>query len=194
MRQILSNSTIYLIGLAFFLHGLAQVGMVSWIGQLYQLRFKIDAAQAAYFISINSAGFFVGRSLLSWITARWKIPELVILSISAGGGTLAFIASIVAKTYFSGLFMFAIAGMFISGDGPSISSYTGARFVGRSAMAFALMGGFGNIGAAAGPYLTGFLGNQLGLEQAIWFMPVFSFVLALLALIWYMQTRPPVES
>lgn len=187
MAEILAKPTIYFIGVAFLLHGLAQVGMVTWTGQLYNLRLRIDPAEAAYFISVNSAGFFVGRSILTWVTAKWKTPELLILFVSAAGGTLAFVATIAAPSYGAGLVCFAVAGMFISGDGPSLNSYTGFRFLGRSAIAFALIGAFGNIGAAIGPYLIGSLGSRLGLERAIWFMPVFSLGLAALALICYLK-------
>jgi nitrate/nitrite transporter NarK len=79
--------------------------------------------------------------------------------------------------------------MFISGDGPSLNSYTGFRFLGKSAIAFALIGAFGNIGAAVGPYLIGTLGSRLGLERAIWFMPVFSLALAVLALVCYLKDK-----
>lgn len=184
LLQVLRKPVIYGIGCMILLHGLAQVGMVSWVGRLFAQRFGIDTAQAAYFISLNSAGFFVGRSLLGWITARWRIRELVLLTACAGGGTLAYVATIAAPGYAWGLAMFAVAGMFISGDGPSVNSYLGLRFAGQSATAFAVMNGMGNLGAAAGPYLVGSIGNRFGLETGIWFLPAFSFGLSLLAFTW----------
>jgi fucose permease len=187
MRAILAKPTIYALGVAIFLHGVSQVGMVSWTGQLYQKKLSIDAARAAYFISVNSMGFFGGRLLLSWITARWKIPELLVLTACAAGGTLAFAGTIAAHDYGIGLALFAIAGFFISGDAPSINSYAGARFAGQSATAFSLMNGIGNIGGGAGPYLTGAIGNRFGLTAGIRLMPVFSMSLAAMALAWHLR-------
>jgi fucose permease len=187
MREILSRPTIYVIGLAIFLHGVCQMGMVSWTGQLYQKKLNIDAALAAYFISANSAGFFAGRLLLSWVTARRHIPELLVLAACAAGGTLAFAGTIAADKYAAGLAMFAVAGFFISGDAPSTTSYAGTRFAGQSATAFSLMNGLGNIGGGAGPYLTGAIGSRFGLAAGIWMMPVFSLSLAALALGWYLR-------
>ena len=100
---ILSQPTIYLLGLAYFLHGVAQSGMVSWVGQLYQRRFSIDGAHAAYFLSIDLAGFFLGRAVLSWLTSRWRISELLLLAICAAFATAAYGATIVAPGYAWGL-------------------------------------------------------------------------------------------
>jgi fucose permease len=187
--DILSHPPIYLVSLATFLHGLAQVGMISWIGQLYQERYAIGLDQAAYFISLNSAGFFIGRSILGWLTRRYKIPELVVLGVCALGGTLAFVATIASPSYWMGLTCFTLAGVFISGDGPSIYSYTGLRFAGRTAVAFALMNGLGNTGAAVGAYFIGLLGARVGLSVGIWLMPLFSFSLAFLAFGWFLREK-----
>ncbi len=184
LAVVLRRPAIYALGLAISLHGVAQVGMVSWVGQLYLHRFAIDPAQAAYFISYNSAGFFIGRSVMTWLTRRWKIAELTLLGVCAGGGSLAYIATIAAPGYVSGLVMFALAGVLISGNGPCINSYTGLRFSGYIATAFAVMNGFGSIGSAAGPYLVGLLGDRFGLETGIWFLPIFGLGLSAFAFVW----------
>jgi fucose permease len=189
LMVVLKRPVIYALGVAIFLHGVAQIGMVSWVGQIYLARFPIDPEQAAYFISFNSAGFFVGRSLMTWLTGRWKIPELTLLACCAGLGSLAYIATIAAPTYRSGLLLFAVAGMLISGNGPCINSYTGLRFPGAVATAFAVMNGYGNIGSASGPYFVGLIGNRFGLERGIWFLPAFSLTLAAFALFWRMDEK-----
>ena len=45
------------------------------------------------------------------------------------------------------------------------------------------------IGAAVGPYLIGAVGNWFGLETSIWFGPVASLSLALVALLWLLRER-----
>lgn len=188
-REVLSRPDLYLVSLMMFLHGIAQMGMISWIGELYQQKYSISVEQAAILISLNSAGFFVGRSLLGWLTRKRYIPELLVLGICALGGTVAFAATIAAPNYWVGLLGFTAGGVFISGDGPSIYSYTGLRFEGRTAVAFALMNVLGNTGAAAGPYLIGRLGESAGLSAGIWLMPVFSLGLAALAFGRFLQER-----
>lgn len=189
MGKVLRSPLIYMVSLLGFFHGLAQSGMLSFIGQLYQRRLGVNAAQAAYFISVNMGGCLAGRLLFGWITARWKIPELCVLAACAAAETLAFVATIVAPNYWVGIGMYTIAGIFISANGPSLNSYLGMRFAGRTATAFALFAGLGNIGAALGSYLTGVVGNRLNLEIGIWSGPVFSAVLSALALIWFLRER-----
>lgn len=189
LRRVAATWPLYVIGLAMFLHGVAQVGMTSWVGQLYQKRLAITTAQAAWFLSINSAGFVIGRVLLSWITARRRIPQLAVLAFSAALGSAAFFATVASPSYPMGLVMFALAGVFISGNGPSLNSLAGVYFAGRAATAFAVLGAISNLGCAGGPYLVGVIGKRFGLAAGMWMIPLFSLALALLALVWHMTQR-----
>lgn len=188
-KEVLRSPDLYAAGILAFFHGLAQGGMISFVGQLYQKKFAIDAALAAYLISLNSGGQFGGRFALSWITAHWRIHELLVLGTCATLAAFSFVATILAPKYSWGLAAFAIAGIFVSGNGPSLSSYVGLRFPSRLPTAYALYGGFSAIGAAAGPYLIGAVGSQFGLEASIWFGPVASVVLALVSLWWFLRER-----
>jgi len=188
MKSIITKPAMHAIGLAYLIHGVAQGGMISWVGQVYQSRHSINNAQAAYFISFELMGMLAGRSTLSWITARWKIPDLLLLAVCAAATTLAFAATLISGTYPAGLISFAIAGFFVSGNGPAISSYTGMRFGDQTATAFAILGGIGNIGSAGGPYLIGFLGARFSLETGIWLMPVSMLALAIFAFGWFLRT------
>lgn len=189
MKVILCKPTLYAISILGLLHGLAQGGAVSFFGQLFQKNFQINAAQAAYLLSLRSTGSFVGRSLLAWVTGRWRISEMTIIATCAFAAALAFGATIVTSTYYSGLFLFALAGAFSSATGPSLNSLVGARFAGRTAMAFALFAGINCVGAAGGAYIIGVVGNRLGVKQGIWFVPFFSLVLAIVALTWFLRNR-----
>ena len=189
MVEVLRSREFYVASLWMFLHGLAQLGMISWIGQLYQARHSINAAQAAYFLTANAVGFFSGRMLLGWITSRRRIPELVVLTISGGGAAIMFAAAIAAPGYGWGLAAFLLAGVFTSGDAPSALSFVGARFTTHSATAFALLNGIGNIGAAGGPYFIGLMATFVDMETGVWAMPAFMAALALSAAGWHLVSR-----
>lgn len=189
MKAILCGPTIYAIGVLALLHGLTQGGAISFFGQLFQRNFRIDAAQAAYLLSLRSIGNFGGRSLLAWVTGRWRISELAIIATCSFGAVLTFVATIVAPSYESGLFLFGLAGGFSSATGPSLNSMVGSRFAGQTAMAFALFAGINCVGAAGGAYVIGAVGNRLGVGQGIWFVPVFGAALALGALTWSLRNR-----
>ena len=189
MKSILCKPTIYAISILGLLHGLAQGGAISFFGQLFQKNFQVDAAQAAYLLSLRSTGSFAGRSLLAWVTGRWRISEMTIIATCAFFSALTFGATIVSSTYYSGLFLFALAGSFSSATGPSLNSLVGARFAGHTAMAFALFAGINCIGAAGGAYVIGAVGNRLGVEHGIWFVPFSSLSLAAITVAWLLRHR-----
>lgn len=194
IKNVLSNSAFYIAALLEFCHGVGQAAMIAFIGQVYVSRLHIDAAQAAYFISLNAAGILTGRTALSWITARWKIPELVVMSFCAAGQLLACLAAILSPGYLLGAAMFTLAGMFVSAIGPSLNSYLGGKFSVEASTAFSLFAGLGNVGAAVGPLLVGTLATYLGIETGILFAPIFTGLLSVIALLRYRRERQQARS
>ena len=188
-RYILSQPSMYIIFLLITLHGFTDSGMISFVGQLYQRRLGVDAAQAAYFISSHATGFLMGRILLSWITARWKIPELIILTACSAGGAFFFGATIVGPSYFWAMLYMGLSGLCVSGNSPSINSYLGMRFQDYAKTAYAFMSGMSYIGAAVGPYVVGYLGSKYGLEKSMWIDPFFSLSLSAVALLWFYRDK-----
>ena len=188
-RYTLRQPAIHMLFLLTTLHGLTEAGMISFVGQLYQRRLGVDAAQAAYFLSSHAGGFLAGRALLSVITGRWKIPDLILLSACAAGGAVFFAATIMGASYLWGMIFMFVAGIFVSGNGPSINSYLGMRFETYAKTAYAFMVGISYIGAALGPYLVGLLGSRYGLEKSMWIDPLFSLSLSAIALLWFSKDR-----
>ena len=188
-HQILTSGALYIAVVLGFCHGLAQAGMLSFVGQLYINQLHIDAAHAAYFLSGNAAGMLSGRLVFGWITAHWKIPELVVIGMCAAGETAAFIGAILAPGYLAGLVMFVMAGIFVSTIGPSLNSYLGGKFAKGTATAFSLFAGLSNLGAAFGPFIIGMIGTHLGVGKGILFAPVFSTLLSAMALLWFFRER-----
>lgn len=189
MAEVLRNPVIYVASFLGFFHGLALGGMLSFVGQLYQSKLQIDAARAAYFLSVNAGGVLGGRLLFSWITSRWRPPELLVVAVCAAGETCAFVATIHSPSYLLGISLFTLSGIFVSSIGPSLSSYLGGRCAGRTATAFSLFIGLGGIGTAVGPYLIGTVGYHLGVHKGILFGPVSSAMLSIVAFLWFFREK-----
>ncbi len=189
IQHLLRNPAMYCLGALNVLHGISNGGMVFFVGQLYQKKLGIDAAHAAYFLSALTGGFLSGRLLLSWITSHWRIPELVVLATCAAVETVGYVVAIVSPSYSWGLIAFGVAGIFGSGDAPSLSSYAGVRFSAQAVTAFSMMTAIGYIGGGTGSYVVGFLGKRLGIETSIWLMPLFSLGMSIIALEWYLRER-----
>jgi MFS transporter, FSR family, fosmidomycin resistance protein len=188
-RDVLVNSSFYAAVLLCFCHGLAQAGMVSFLGQLYVKKLHVDAGHAAYLLSLEAVGILSGRLVFGSILARRGIPELLMIAACASVETAAFLATILSPSYYLGAAMFLVGGFFMSPTGPSLNSYLGGRLANRVATAFALFAALGNVGAALGPYLIGTIGSDFGIERGILLAPLFSALLSATALIWYLREK-----
>jgi len=185
LKKLLRDPAIYTVCALSLLRAVPDGGMVSFIGLFTSKKFVLDTAAAALFVSAYGAGILGGRSVLVGITARWKIPDLLLFSVCMGSASLAFAATIVAPTYHSGLVLFGLAGAFSSGAGPCLSSYLGSRFAPHLATAYGLMAGVNYLGGAGGCYLIGRMGTHAGLERGMWTMPFFSLAVAVVAIVWW---------
>ena len=187
--EVLGNSAFYTAVVLCFCHGVAQAGMVSFIGQLYLRKLHIDAAHAAYLLSVEAIGILAGRLTFGAISSRWSIPELLLIASCAAVETVAFLATILCKNYLAGAALFLAGGFFMSAIGPSLNSFLGGKLASRAATAFALFAGLGNLGAAAGPYIIGILGSNFGIERGILFAPLFSGLLSFIGFSRYLHER-----
>ena len=183
--SLLKRRAFLLISLCFFLYAMAQLGISSWVGQLYRHRLGIDDAEAGLLLGVNSIGYLAGLVSLSFISMRWKFNNRILLGSCAGAATLVLATLILNRSYPMALALMILEGAAIAGSGPAIFAFVSARFAREGAAAFALLVGFSQIGAAAGPYLVGVFGEWLGsLEIAIWVIPVLSCSLAVLSFTW----------
>jgi MFS family permease len=187
--DVLRHSAFYTAVVLCFCHGLAQASMISFIGQLYVRKLHIDAARAAYLLSVDGMGILAGRLIFGGILSRWGTAELLVIAICAAAETAAFAATIFSSHYWTGAAMFLIGGFFMSAIGPSLNSYLGARLAHRVATAFSLFAGLGNLGAALGPHFIGVLGTDFGIERAILFAPLFSGLLSVIGIVRYFRER-----
>jgi MFS family permease len=194
MKQVLRDSAFHTAVLLCFCHGLAQAGMVAFVGQVYVRKVHVDLAHAAYLLSAEGAGIVAGRLIFAWITSLWSIAELKVIALCAAAETMAFTATILSPSYLTGITMFLLGGVFISAVGPSLSSYLGRRLPDHLGTAFSLFAGLGNMGAALGPYIIGVLGTNLGIERGILFAPLFSALLSVIGLVRYLREKPFYET
>ena len=167
MVQFCRSLPLWLIGLAFTLHGIGQMGAVVWLGRLYADRLALSETQVGSIIAANITGFIVGRTI--WTYFGGRIPERILLGCSAGVGAIFYVLTILSGSYQLGLILIFIAGMGMSGDAISLQSFTALRFRRTAAKAFGFTQALGHLGAAMGPYFIGFVGEHSGtLEQGVW--------------------------
>ena len=183
--SLLRRRAFLLISFCFVLYTMAQLGISFWVGQLYRHRLGIDDTEAGLLLGVNSIGYLAGLVSLSFVSMRRKLNNRILLGSCAGAATLVLVTLILNRSYPAALALMILEGAAIAGSGPAIFAFVSSRFARAGATAFALLVGFSQVGAAAGPYLVGFLGEWLGsLETAIWVIPVLSCGLAVLSFTW----------
>jgi len=187
-RFFLRSLSLWLIGLAFTLHGIGQMGAVVWLGRLYETRLPLSETQVGWMISANTTGFIVGRII--WTYFGGRLPERILLGYSAAIGATFYVFTILSGNYFLGLLLIFVAGVGMSGDAISLQSFTALRFRKIAAKAFGFTQALGHLGAAAGPYFIGFVGERSGtLEQGVWVIPATIASLSLFAFCWHFLER-----
>ena len=189
-RRLGLSPSLWLIGLAFTLHGIGQMGAVVWLGRLFAKRLLLSETQVGSMIAINTTGFIAGRIIWTWFGGR--IPERILLGFSAAVGATFYVLTILSGSYRLGLLMIFVAGMGMSGDAISLQSFTALRFRRQAARAFGFTQALGHLGAAMGPYYIGLVGDYSGtLEQGIWVIPITIGTLSLLGFLWHVLDRSP---
>ncbi|MFB3902005.1 MAG: sugar MFS transporter [Acidobacteriota bacterium] len=187
LSHVLLSRALWITGLLYVLHGIAEIGIISWAPKLYSLRLGLPESRMAVFMSANIIAFATGRFLLSFLAGRFT--DRILLALCALGGTLFFVLVFLAPGYYSGLLFMAASGVCMSGNYPAMSAYLGSRFTTSLSVAFAVFQGFGAVGSAVASRLIGYLGDRAGLELAVWVVPLASGLLALIALLFEVSDR-----
>jgi MFS family permease len=183
-RVLIRSGALWLIGCLMVLHGIGQVGAVTWLGRLYQSRLPLDESHVGMMISANLTGFILGR--LFWTRCGDRLPDRIMLGVSAGIGASFYLLTILTHQFWLGLILIGIAGMGMSGDAISLNSLTAFQFRELAAKAFAVIQALGQMGAALGPYVIGYLGERSGtLQDGIWIIPVTIGSLSLIGFTWH---------
>lgn len=180
----------FLIGICFLLYAMAQFGISSWVAQLYRERLPIDDGRAGLLLGVNSIGYLLGLLTLGWYTRRRHFNERILLGLCTGAATIVLAGLILNHNYHIALALMIAEGAVVSGSGPALYSFVGGRFPEEGATAFALLMGFSRVGSASGPYIVGLLGEELNsLETAMWVLPIFSGLVAVMSLSWEFLER-----
>lgn len=188
LASLLRSPVLWMIGLGTVLHGIGQMGAVVWLARLYESRLGLSESQVGMMISTNLFGFITGRIILTRFGGR--LPDRLLLGCSAGTGSIFYLLTILTGDHRLGLFFLYLAGVGMSGDAVSLQSFTALKFRHAAPKAFAFTQALGHMGAAAGPYFIGFVGDRSGtLEQAVWIVPITIATLSFLGFCWHFTDR-----
>ena len=73
---------------------------------------------------------------------------------------------------------------FMSAQSATTYAIGADKFKGRAAAGIPIVDGIGSLGAIAAPLIVGSIAVTIGLDQALWLVPIFGFMLTFVCLAW----------
>lgn len=180
---IFNRPALYLLGMIVVLDNLATVNVISWTGILAKRRFEAGTADIGYLTSMMAVGILTGRIVMaSFVSGR--ISDRKLLGFSYGSSMLFFIAILFSRTFFLLYVSYFMMAFFMSAQSATTYAIGANKLKGRAAAGIPIVDGIGALGSLAAPFIVGSLALQIGLDRALWLVPIFGFLLTFACLAW----------
>jgi len=176
--SLLKEITLILFGIILFFESGMEITVSSWSALFVKEELAITANKAVLYLSFYWLGIVLARLVLGYILK--KISSMVVQFTSVG---IAFVGALFML--FSNHLHLSIAGLFLLGCGfaagyPVMLGYIGNLYPKLSGTAFSIVFVMALIGGMILPYLTGILGQSLGLRTSFIIIPISLCCLAIL--------------
>ena len=176
--SLLKEITLILFGIILFFESGMEITVSSWSALFVKEELAITANKAVLYLSFYWLGIVLARLVLGYILK--KISSMVVQFTSVG---IALIGALFML--FSNHLHLSIAGLFLLGCGfaagyPVMLGYIGNLYPKLSGTAFSIVFVMALIGGMILPYLTGILGQSLGLRTSFIIIPISLCCLAIL--------------
>jgi len=159
-----------------------ETSVIGWV--VYYLQ-KVFAGDTSVFRASRVLTYFwlfmvLGRILTALVVER--AGTFVTLWVLVGGGCLAWTGAMLSGNLLLSEALFALTGLFFSGQFPLIASYAGRYAEQHTGLALSVILAGGGLGGAMFPFVVGWLsehrGMQVGLASALSSLVLMLFVLA----------------
>lgn len=180
---LFNQPALYLLGVIVILDNLALVNVVSWTGILAEQRFEARTDDIGYLTSLLAIGVLTGRIVMaSFFSGR--ISDRKLLGFAYALSMLFFIAMLFSQTFFLLRISYFMMAFFMSAQSATTYAIGADKFKGRAAAGIPIVDGIGSLGAIAAPLIVGSIAVTIGLDQALWLVPIFGFMLTFVCLAW----------
>ena len=154
-----------LLSAGYLLHAGAEIGISSWICMYLARRFELDPLLTGLGLTLYSLGMILGRAVLSKLPERYADTD--VLKVCVMGAAVFVFLALLSPNYRVSLVLFALVGIFISGDSPVMLTYAGRHFPERSGTAFGHLLMSGSIGGFIFPPLMGLIARHMGIVMVM---------------------------
>ncbi len=176
--SLLKEIPLILFGMILFFESGMEITVGSWSALFVKEELAITANRAVLFLSFYWLGIVLVRLILGYILK--KISSVIVQFTSVG---IALIGALLML--FSNNLHLSIAGLFLLGSGfaagfPVMLGYVGNLYPKLSGTAFSIAFVMALTGGMILPYLTGIMGQSLGLQTSFIIIPISLCCLAIL--------------
>jgi len=180
---VFNRGALYMLGLIVIFDNLASMNILTWIGQFATDKFKAGPATTGNLMATMAAGCLVGRLFMgSFITGR--ISDRKLLGISYGLAMVMFMFMLKSPGIGLLFVLYFVMSFFISAQSATTYAIGAEKLKDRAAAGIPIADGIGAIGAMAAPWFMGYLADHVGLEKALWLVPIFGFMLTFFVIGW----------
>ena len=180
---VFNRGALYMLGLIVIFDNLASMNILVWIGQFATDKFNAGPATNGNLMATMAFGCLVGRLFMgAFITG--KISDRKLLGVSYGLAMVMFMFMLSAPSLILLFVLYFVMSFFISAQSATTYAIGADKLGDRAAAGIPIADGIGAIGAMAAPWFMGYLALQVGLERALWLVPVFGFMLAFFVIGW----------
>jgi fucose permease len=164
-----------------------ETSVMGWV--VYYLQ-KVFAGDISVFRASRVLTYFwmfmiIGRILTALVVER--AGSFLTLFVLVSGGLATWAGAMLSGNLVLSEVLFALTGLFFSGQFPLIASYAG-RFPERyTGLAFSLILAGGGLGGALFPFLVGWLADRRGLQAGL--ASALSSLVLMLLLLWFLRRR-----
>lgn len=186
---LLRDPAFVLFGLMLFFESGVELTVGGWTATYVNQELVLSPERALYLLSLYWLGMMGARLALGWLLTR--VSSVAVLLSSLGVAFAGALILIGARTAVS-----AGAGTLAAGAGfaavfPVILGHVGDRYARLSGTAFGVVLAMALVGGTALPYVTGVLGDAVGLRQSLAIVPAGLICVALIFLIARPRLRTP---
>jgi len=180
---VFNRPALYLIGLIVLFDNLATINILTWLGVMATDRFGATPSDVGYLSSVMAVGVLVGRiCMASFLSGR--ISDRKLLGYSYAVAMLVFMLMLAAPSMAVLYVLYFLMSFFVSVQSATTYAIGAEKFGDRAAVGIPVADGVGSLGAIAAPWILGSLASQVGLDRALWLIPLFGLMLSIISLGW----------
>ncbi len=189
---LLRDPTLVLLGVILFFESGMEMTVGGWTATYVNQELVLSPERALYLLSLYWLGMTVARLALGWLLKR--VSSVAVLLSSLGVAFAGALILIGAQTTASAGTGTLLAGAGFAAVFPVILGHVGDRYARLSGTAFSVAFVMALIGGTTAPYVTGVLGDTVGLRASLAIVPAGLLCVAVLFTIARPRLRTPPDA